>query len=159
MKQFFILCISMLTATIAATAGNVTREIKLTQAIHSIEINHDINVVLTESTDATIRITGEEKATKAVLYDLKNGRMRLLSKKGSLKDRITVFIPVRNLRELNINGTSSVLSNGALTSTLLHVTLAGQAKVAINNIGDIKFYAEDDVDMQVKKWVTKRVCQ
>ena len=85
MKQFFILFISMFTATTVVKAADVTREIELTQSVYSIEISHDMDVVLTESTEATIRITGEEKATKAVLYDVTKGRLKLLSKKGSLK--------------------------------------------------------------------------
>ena len=67
MKQFFILFISILTTATVVKAADVTREIELTQSIYSIEISHDIDVVLTESTESTIRITGEEKATKAGL--------------------------------------------------------------------------------------------
>lgn len=159
MKQFFILFIGMLTATTVVKAAEVTREIELTQSIYSIEISHDMDVVLTESTESTMRITGEEKATKAVLYDVTKGKLKLLSKKGSLKNRITVFIPVQNLRKLNINGTSHVRSNGVLASQQLQVKLGGHAKVEINNIGDIIFQADEDIDMQVKKWNTTKLRQ
>lgn len=159
MKQFFILFISILTSTTVVKAADVTREIELTQSIYSIEISHDIDVVLTESKESTIRITGEEKATNAVLYDVTKGRLKLLSKKGSLKNRITVFIPVQNLRKLNINGNSHIRSNGNLASEKLQVTMNGQAKVEINNIGDIIFHSDEDIDMQIKKWNTTKLRQ
>jgi hypothetical protein len=154
MKQLFILFISVLTMATVAKAENITREMDLTASVYSIEVNDDINLVLTQSTDAKLRITGEEKDSKAVLLDQKNGRVRLLSKKGSLKNRVTVYVPVQNLRKLVINGKSYVRSNGVIASKSLQVTVAGEAKVEINNLGNIAFDADQDIDLQIKKWHT-----
>jgi hypothetical protein len=154
MKQLFILFISVLTMATVAKAENITREMDLTASVYSIEVNDDINVVLTQSTDKKLRITGEEKDSKAVLLDQKNGRVRLLSKKGSLKNRVTVYVPVQNLHKLVINGKSYVRSNGVIASKNLQVTVAGEAKVEINNLGDIAFEADQDIDLQIKKWHT-----
>jgi hypothetical protein len=154
MKQLFILFISVLTMATVAKAENITREMDLTASVYSIEVNDDINVVLTQSSDAKLRITGEEKDSKAVLLDQKNGRVRLLSKKGSLKNRVTVYVPVQNLHKLVINGKSYVRSNGVIASKNLQVTVAGEAKVEINNLGNIAFDADQDIDLQIKKWHT-----
>ncbi len=70
-----------------------------------------------------------------------------LAKKGSLKNRVTVYVPVQNLRKLVINGKSYVRSNGVIASKNLQVTLAGEAKVEINNLGDIVFDADQDIDL------------
>lgn len=154
MKQLFSLFIGVLTMATVANAENITREVDLTASVYSIEVSDDINVVLTQSADAKLRITGEAKDNKAVLLDQKNGRVRLLSKKGSLKNRVTVYVPVQNLRKLVINGKSYVRSNGVIASKNLQVTLAGEAKVEINNLGDIVFDADQDIDLQIKKWHT-----
>ena len=154
MKQLFNLLIGVLTMATTANAENITREMDLTASVYSIEVSDDINVVLTQSADAKIRITGEEKDSKAVLLDQKNGRVRLLSKKGSLKNKVTVYVPVQNLRKLVINGKSYVRSNGVIASKNLQVTVAGEAKVEINNLGDIAFEADQDIDLQIKKWHT-----
>lgn len=154
MKQLFILFISVLTMATVANAENITREVDLTASVYSIEVSDDINVVLTQSTDARLRITGEEKDSKSVLLDQKNGRVRLLSKKGSLKNKVTVYVPVQNLHKLVINGKSYVRSNGVIASKNLHVTVAGEAKVEINHIGEIAFEADQDIDLQIKKWHT-----
>lgn len=154
MKQLFIMAIALFAMTSVTKAKNITREINLTSSVYSIEVSDDINLVLTQSTEATLRITGEEKDSKAVLFDNKNGRVRLLSKKGSLKNKVTVYVPVQNLRKLVINGKSYVRSNGVIASKKLDVTIAGEAKVEINNLGDIAFSADQDIDLQVKKWNT-----
>ena len=153
MKQLFILFISVLTIA-TAKAEIITREMNLATSVKSIEVSDDINVVLTQSSEAKLRITGEEKDNKAVLLDQKNGRVRLLSKKGSLKNKVTVYVPVQNLSKLVINGKSYVRSNGVIASKKLVVTVAGEAKVEINNLGDIAFEADQDIDLQVKKWNT-----
>ena len=153
MKQLFILFISVFTIA-TAKAENITREMDLAASVKSIEVSDDINVVLTQSSEAKLRIIGEEKDNKAVLLDQKNGRVRLLSKKGSLKNKVTVYVPVQNLSKLVINGKSYVRSNGVIASKKLVVTVAGEAKVEINNLGDIAFEADQDIDLQVKKWNT-----
>jgi hypothetical protein len=138
----------------AANAEIVTREVQLKAQFSTLEVSHDIDVVLTESTDATIRIAGEEKFANAVLLDQKNGEVRILSKKGSMRKRVTVYVPVQNLRNLIIKGASYVRSNGILASNKLQVTLSGASKVELNNIGELLFAADEGIDILVHKWQT-----
>jgi hypothetical protein len=138
----------------AANAEIVTREVQLKAQFSTLEVSHDIDVVLTESTDATIRIAGEEKFANAVLLDQKNGGVRILSKKGSMRKRVTVYVPVQNLRNLIIKGASYVRSNGILASNKLQVTLSGASKVELNNIGELLFAADEGIDILVHKWQT-----
>lgn len=151
MKYLFILFIGLFTAA-AANAEIVTREVTLNANFSSLEISHDIDVVLTESTDNSIRIEGEEKFANAVMLDEKNGKVRILSKKGSMRKKVTVFIPVQNLRTLIVKGNSYVRSNGNLSSAELQVKLSGASKVEINNIGKIFFEADEGIDIMVQKW-------
>ena len=153
MKYLFILFMGLFTAT-AANAEIVTREVQLKAQFSTLEVSHDIDVVLTESTDATIRIAGEEKFANAVLLDQKNGEVRILSKKGSMRKRVTVYVPVQNLRNLIIKGASYVRSNGILASNKLQVTLSGASKVELNNIGELLFAADEGIDILVHKWQT-----
>jgi len=153
MKYLFILFMGLFTAS-AANAEIVTREVQLKAQFSTLEVSHDIDVVLTESTDATIRIAGEEKFANAVLLDQKNGEVRILSKKGSMRKRVTVYVPVQNLRNLIIKGASYVRSNGILASNKLQVTLSGASKVELNNIGELLFAADEGIDILVHKWQT-----
>lgn len=157
MKQLFILFIGMLTAATAVKADVVTRELPVTKAFYSLEVSHEISVILTESAETTIRIAGEEKDANAVVVDQSKDKVRLLSKKGSLKNKVTVFIPVQNLRKLTIKGASYVRSNGNIASNKLLVTFAGEAKVEINNIGDIAFIADENIDLEFQKWNTTQL--
>ena len=151
MKYLFILFIGMFTAA-ATQAEIVTREVKLKSNFSILEVSHDIDVVLTESTDNSIRIEGEEKFANAVLLDEKNGKVRILSKKGSMHKKITVFVPVQNLHNLIVKGSSYIRSNGNLNSKELQVKLSGASKVEINNIGSIVFEADEGIDIMVQKW-------
>lgn len=153
MKYLFILFMGLFTAS-ATNAEIVTREVQLKAQFSTLEVSHDIDVVLTESTDATIRIAGEEKFANAILLDQKNGQVRILSKKGSMHKRVTVYVPVQNLRNLIIKGASYVRSNGNLASTNLLVTLGGASKIELNNIGHILFAADEGIDILVHKWNT-----
>ncbi len=151
MKYLFILFIGLFTAA-AAKAEIVTREVKLTGSFSSLEISHDIDVVLTESNENSIRITGEEKFANAVLLDEKSGKVRILSKKGSMHKKVTVFIPVQNLRKLIVNGTSFIRSSGNLSSKELQIKLNAASKVEINNIGNLVFEADEGIDILIQKW-------
>lgn len=153
MKYLFILLAGLFTAS-ATNAETVTREVQLKAQFSTLEVSHDIDVVLTESTDATIRIAGEEKFANAILLDQKNGQVRILSKKGSMRKRVTVYVPVQNLRNLIIKGASYVRSNGNLSSSKLQVTLSGASKVELNNIGRVVFEADEGIDILVHKWNT-----
>ena len=153
MKYLLILFAGLFTAS-AANAEIVTREVQLKAKFSSLEISHDIDVVLTESTDATIRIAGEEKFANAILLDQKNGQVRILSKKGSMHKRVTVYVPVQNLHNLIIKGSSYVRSNGNLASNNLLVTVSGASKIEINNIGHILFAADEGIDILIHKWQT-----
>ena len=154
MKQLFILFIGLFTAATAVNAGVITRELPVTNAFYNLEVSHEIAVILTESAETIIRIAGEEKDANAVVVDQSKGKVRLLSKKGSLKNKVTVFVPVRNLCKLTVKGASYVRSNGTIVSKKLLVKVAGEATVEINNLGDIAFVADESIDLEFKKWNT-----
>ena len=71
-----------------------------------------------------------------------------------MRKRVTVYVPVQNLRNLIIKGASYVRSNGILASNKLQVTLSGASKVELNNIGELLFAADEGIDILVHKWQT-----
>ncbi len=68
--------------------------------------------------------------------------------------RVTVYVPVQNLHNLIIKGSSYVRSNGNLASNNLLVTVSGASKIEINNIGHILFAADEGIDILIHKWQT-----
>jgi hypothetical protein len=156
MKQFIIMAVSLLTfsaAGIAAPANKTISAVIASGTVYDvIVVNNDIDIVLTESPVAEIRVTGEEKDVNLVKHQVKKGMLIIGSKMGSLKGKATVYVSVSSLKKLEINGKSFVTSNGALKSSKLIVVVNGEAKFDLRNYGDILFETDEDIDIQFEKW-------
>lgn len=155
MKQFIIMAVSLLTLSAAGVAApaskNYSAVITSGTVYDVIVVNNDIDVVLTESPVAEIRITGEEKDVNLVKHQVKKGMLIIGSKMGSLKGKATVYVSVSSLKKLEINGKSFVTSNGALKSSKLMVVVNGEAKFDLRNYGDILFETDEDIDIHFEK--------
>ncbi|WP_407520193.1 DUF2807 domain-containing protein [Lacibacter sp. MH-610] len=156
MKQLIIIAVSLLSFNITAGAGSVDNcmyrhIIKAKHSFQSIVINNDIDVVLTECPDAEIYVAGDKKDIAAVSYFVKKGILYIQSKSGSLKGKVTVHVPVSHLQLVEINGNSTVTSNGTLSSRLLKVVVNGEAKFDIRSFGKILVEADESIDVNFEE--------
>lgn len=152
MKQFIIIAVSLLTFNMAVQAGTVEncmhrQVIKAKQSFRSIIINNDIDVVLSESAFTEIYVAGSKKDVQNVNYFVRKGILHIQSKSGSLKGKVTVHVPVSQLQLVEINGKSTVTSNGTLSSSLLKVIVNGEARFDIKSFGRILVEADEDIDV------------
>lgn len=120
-------------------------------AYNMIVVNDDIDIVLTQSTESEIRVIGHEHDVRLVKYRVRNGVLVIESNKGSLKGKVTVFVPVRNLKTVEINGRSFVRSNGILSSKNLLVIVNDEAKLDLRNYGKINFKTDIDIVLEFEK--------
>ncbi|HEX4957939.1 MAG TPA: DUF2807 domain-containing protein [Lacibacter sp.] len=156
MKQMIIIAVSLLTFITGVNAHPVQhcahkQVIKTKSNYQFIVINNDIDVILTESALTDICISGGKKDIQLVRYYVKNGILFIESKNGSLKGRATVHVSVNNLKQIEINGQSTVISNGTLSSNQLKVVVNGEAKFDLKNIGDILIEADESIDLNFEK--------
>jgi hypothetical protein len=160
MKKLIIMAVSLLTVNAALFAGNssvspVTEYSKVISAkapFHSIVVNNDIDVVLTEATDNTIEIKGEEADVKKVNHYVKKGVLYIGSKVGSLKNKAVVYVSVNDLQSIEVNGKSTVTSKGFLSSSKLKVFVNGEAKFDLKNQGQMLFESDEEIDLHFEKW-------
>lgn len=156
MKQMFTLAVALviLTATKAAPAKEQTTSFSITipAVVTSVSVSNGINVVLVEDPTGDITVTGEEEFVARVAYKAENGTLTIVSKKGSLKHKVTVTVPVNNLRTLIVNDDASVTNKGWLESNLLTVIMKGNGNVRLANKGEIAFESDEDIDIMVQKW-------
>jgi hypothetical protein len=148
MKQLLIIAVSLLTLITGVGAHPVhncvhKHVIKAKHSYQTIVINNDIDVVITESALTEIYVSGTYFVKKGVLY--------IQSKNGSLKGKATVHVPVSNLKQIEINGRSTVTSNGTLSSSLLKVLVNGEARFDLKNFGEILFEADEAIDLNFEK--------
>jgi hypothetical protein len=157
MKQFIILAVGLFSfaATTQATPVNTLSVPAVNsipvENISSISVSDGITVILTENSSGNITATGEDKYLSLVEYSISKGEIRIKSKKGSLKNKVTVTVPVRNLRVLEVNDDSEVKNTGCLESNLLNVIINGYGRVHLYNKGKIEFKSDADIDLMVKK--------
>jgi hypothetical protein len=156
MKQLLIIAVSLLTLITGVGAHPVhncvhKHVIKAKHSYQTIVINNDIDVVITESALTEIYVSGGKKDVQSVTYFVKKGVLYIQSKNGSLKGKATVHVPVSNLKQIEINGRSTVTSNGTLSSSLLKVLVNGEARFDLKNFGEILFEADEAIDLNFEK--------
>lgn len=122
-----------------AVSGNdsVRTSIRTVQApFHKIIIRDDVNVLLLEDPSGEISMEGNSKWIASLRFEVKDGVLDVsCTKRG--KKRLTVFIPVQQLKEVVVKGTSRVASIGVLNSARIHVQIEGDCLVNIVNWGRI----------------------
>lgn len=157
MKQMFTLAVALLSFAAMTKAAPAKEQpaffsISITDAITSISVSNGISVVLVEDATGDIIVTGEDKYVSRVDYFVSKGKLTIRSKKGSLKNKVTVTVPVNNLCTLIVNDNSVVTSKGWLESNLLTVIMKGFGNIKICNRGEVAFESDEDIDVLIQKW-------
>lgn len=158
MKQLFIMAVSLLTINAASYAGTTneskpafTKVISTKAAFQHIVINGNVDVVLTENEFVQIDVTGEEKTVETVSYFVKKGTLYITRKGSSKGAKPVVTIAVSDLYSLEINGDGNVTSKGTLRSSKLKLTINGESKFNIRNLGEILIDSDSGIDVQFEK--------
>lgn len=172
MKKLFILSLSILSMASIAIAGpgsNATDNKHISTAysrpadgisrgsFHSIRIENDIDVVLTETNLAGITVVANDDATRAIQFKVKKGVLHIYSKGRSMKGKAVVYVPVKNLQTLEVMGNSHVSSAGPLSGPSLRLKIHGEATFNIRSNGDVAVESSPDIEIQMSKNVRK--CQ
>lgn len=158
MKQLIIMAVSLLTVTATSFAGTTneskpafTKVISTKAAFQHIVINGDLDVVLTESDFVQVDVSGEHKTVDAVSYFVKRGTLYINHKGGSKGIKPMVTIAVSNLHSIEINGDGDIMSKGTLRSSKLKLTINGESKFNVRNLGEILLESDGDIDLQFEK--------
>jgi hypothetical protein len=163
MKKILIIAVSLLSA-MAVSFGNpvltrnnsYNRSVGKTEAaFHTIVVNDDVDVILVESDRSAVDIKGAGVGAEAVKFHVRNGKLYIGSKSGSLKDKVTVYVNVSRLASLEVNGSSRISNQGVLNSTILRVRVNGEALIDLKNYGEILFYSDDSIRLKFKKLVKR----
>jgi DUF4097 and DUF4098 domain-containing protein YvlB len=148
-----------LTAGISAFASGTNdgtspgKRINYQVSFSKIELSDDIDLVLHESQNKFIDVTGNTADIEKVNWKIKDGILFISSKKGSLKDKVKVIVSVNQLKKLEIYGESTVNSLGELSSKELHVSIEGDSYVALKNSGEIHITNSPNTQLEVKRIV------
>lgn len=118
---------------------------------HSIVVEDDIDLVLTESDLAGITVVANDKVKNDVRFKIVDGVLHINSTGKSLRNKAIVYVPVSNLEKLEINGQSRVTSSGILNSPLLKVIIRGEAAINLRSNGDVQVDGDEETELHIDK--------
>jgi hypothetical protein len=132
-------------------AGNKVRTWQATTPFHSVTVSDNVNIILAEDSSSTISIQGKAKLVDAIQLEIKDGVLHISSRRVPFTNKAVVYIPVRLLNRLTVNGASEVQTMGYLQSSHLHIKLDGPGKVSVKNTGAITIDYNQDWDLDYLK--------
>ena len=134
-------------------ATRATREISIKTPFQKIEVGTNVQIVLVQDVNkSAITVTGDQSLVPAVKVAI-NGDQLTISSKKNLKNRnIRIYIPVTDLKTLELGNGSTVTSEGLLQMEELKVLVHDGSKVALQVVGNLAIESADDCDFVYEKF-------
>lgn len=151
MKKIIMFALGLISLATIATAAPAKKTLNV-ENIFRLIVSDDINVILKDSPEGEITISGDEKFVSRVSYYAVNGVLTIKSTKGSLRNKVTVTVPVHNLQFLEVNDNCKVFTKGAIQSTMLKVKVRGEGSIDLKTIGQMVVEADKDIDLTFDKF-------
>lgn len=154
-KRFFTIALALITSLGTALAtGKESKEpasykIQLEKRFTSLQIDNDINVVLTNSTSNEIVVEGNMPDIKSVAATVADGRLSLWMTGAKRGNTVTVYVPASMLDFISVNGESQLSTNTVLSNPKLEVEVNGLCKIHIRSVG--KVYVSNLSEYEFKK--------
>jgi hypothetical protein len=149
-----VMITGLFTATTFATdekqAANreLTSKVVAMPATFSALVIHDVNIVLTNDQSSNIRVEGDQDAVKSISIKNMFGGLTIMGKRKFASDeRVTVYVPARMLKNIQVNGLSKLTSNEPLSNKSLDVLINGACKVALKSYGELNVEGSDNCDL------------
>lgn len=87
-----------------------SKTVTVAQAYTSISAKGNIEVVLVPTQSTEINVEGNEKFIDAVLFSVSKGVLQIAGINGRSKDRVTVYVPVNDLKIITLRNGSNLSS-------------------------------------------------
>jgi len=108
-----------------------TRTAKFTE-ITSVNLSISADVKLVADSSGMVKIEGESNIIEAILLEQKGTRLRISSEPCfSANKPITITIPMKNVNDLQINGSGSIQSDTKMASSDLELGINGSGDIDI----------------------------
>jgi hypothetical protein len=147
----FILATGFTTINQKTTLSDSYEKNFYTGSFTRIVVEDDIDLTLVESTEKTIELSGADEDLEKVDWQIKGGILYLKTKHGLLSEKLLVTLSVKGLKEIEVNGTSTVKSLGNIQSANLYIYMNGMGRVNITNAGKIFLVHGEGIDLDIKK--------
>jgi hypothetical protein len=103
--------------------------------------------------DQKIEIEGDKNDADKISYYVKKGTLYIDRNFGNSQKNPVVQIAVSQLKSIEVNGRSKIVSSGFLRSGLLKVRVNEESKFDLKNMGEIIFEADNEISLQFEKTI------
>jgi hypothetical protein len=157
MKKMIKLSLAFLLAGILNYApANSTDEPSKPGSIRTLIINADVNVVLINHENATLKVVGDKPLIKFVTFKLTGDTLLIHSSKTrNLKGAGTIYIPASRLENIRINSDAYVRSLSMLQVPKLDVVINGSCIVAISNAGEFNITGTSNYSFEQDRYIRR----
>ena len=151
MKKILLFVIVVLSVSGVSGQQNSTRETSRKIEVgtfSSLVVRNSVTIMLIQDEGGdSIRIEGDQKFVEDVKV-FQIGRTLIVSGKdyNSLKKRGTIYIPVRSLRDLQVNSSARIISYNTLQSPVLNLLINGSCTVDIVLNGKLNIRESEGYD-------------
>ena len=126
---------------LALTIGNVEH----------LRIEDNIDVILIQGAPDNHSLLMDENTSDKLNLKLSNNKLVISAQHNvSKKERFLVYVYVNKLKTVTVEGDSKVKTYGALNSDKIDLFVGGDAHAHIRTSGQVKAYAMDDAEIDVK---------
>jgi hypothetical protein len=128
---------------------SIVKKVKAGEAITSLVINDDVQVVLMDKTGTEIFIEGEPAIVEKVMLTQKNGELSIGSNAFFTRP-VVVCVPANFISRIAINGDSKMISYQLLPVSSLDVIINGYCNLFIKTTGKVNITARQDYSFTCK---------
>lgn len=148
MKKLFILALLIL--AIAAEHSSAARNVCVTSpdpelpAIKTLIVDADVTVILVNSREAAVQVTGAGTFTSLISLRRKTDTLIVGSAKNkNLKEKVTIYVPAGAVSRIIVNNDALIRTIYPLHVAQLDVVLNGDCRFMVSNFGKINISGTD----------------
>lgn len=157
MKKFLLLFLAVICVILLKAQGKSSpaHTVTLNGVYEKIWVGENIKVVLSEGVPGTVSVKGNQEAEVSV----QDGVLFVKKRPGFKSSSVTVHIPVREIKSIELNGGSAAYSDGQLQSDNLTVFVNGATYFELKSKGMIKVIYPEELELDVKKVRNEKLLQ
>lgn len=101
-------------------------------AFHGLDIFGNIDVILTQDSSTSIRVSAYESMMPEIVATVHNGVLKLHSKSYFINKRIKLYVTSDSITNIQASGACKVQNKSKMTSTNLSVDISGASKLLLD---------------------------
>ncbi|HNQ61419.1 MAG TPA: DUF2807 domain-containing protein [Bacteroidia bacterium] len=134
MKNQLLLAVILLSNAACAfsangEAANASTKVKSLDNFYGLVINSTANVILETGENSSIRFEGEQRDLEKVNTNIENGNLII---SGSNTNPLTIYITIKELNLVEVNGSARIFSSNVINSDLLLLKVNGSGSIRLD---------------------------